>query len=571
MTVQYDLSTLRYLDAPSLFVSGIGHWSPVAAPLFHLDTEIPLSGRRGRVRIPASAFRGGAGLYGIGIRPQTGYSDVGQIAVIRIAARSPARPDAPLLADASGRFGHIIAVSRAAPRFTLRWNASGLGDGAAVEISAPAPTLRNSLNTFSNANGSHRDDDGVNSVSTLLLQLPSASGEKSFDAVELGIAPGLFYNVRVFALRQGKIRGEASPSSALEVDDLLLPSGTVTSFELAGDASIASTMATDAFGNLASSTLTRWSPEEGELGATVASDAKGATLYEVIGRDASRNIALAVRWSWTGSEQIVETWDTQRWRRLQSVKLDAWTDDWLLAARVDPVRHRAAFLAYDPNFVLTMLPFDLQRGKFGAPVLPTLGPDDFSPYNSLALDPSTGTAFITAAAVTDFCLFRSGPLTSVNLDTGATASGEIDSCTTGLIADGKTVHVTHGPILSNGVLLPVARLQDVDERTLGAAPSVFLGARSPMFPAVDTDRGVLVVAFLAGDDYELNSNATSAVGAYDLRTGKRVFYSSAFNFAQAALGSVLGPLAVRGVQLDPKTRTGWTLGPSSQQLQRFSY
>src|SRR5205823_14417509 len=134
VTVQYDLSTLRYLDAPSLFVSGIGHWSPVAAPLFHLDTEIPLSGRRGRVHIPASAFRGGAGLYGIGIRPQTGYSDVGQIAVIRIAAGSPARPDAPLVADARGRFGHIGAVSRAAPRFSLRWNASGVGDGAALEV-----------------------------------------------------------------------------------------------------------------------------------------------------------------------------------------------------------------------------------------------------------------------------------------------------------------------------------------------------------------------------------------------------------------------------------------------------
>ena len=92
-----------------------------------------------------------------------------------------------------------------------------------------------------------------------------------------------------------------------------------------------------------------------------------------------------------------------------------------------------------------------------------------------------------------------------------------------------------------------------------------------MFPAVDSDHGVLVVAFLAGDDFELNSNATSAVGAYDLSSGKRVFYSTAFNFAQAALGSVLDPLTLRGVQLDPKTRTGWTLGPASQQLQRFSY
>ena len=63
-----------------------------------------------------------------------------------------------------------------------------------------------------------------------------------------------------------------------------------------------------------------------------------------------------------------------------------------------------------------------------------------------------------------------------------------------------------------------------------------------------------MVAFLGGDDYELNSNATSAVGAFDLRTGKRVFYSSAFNFAQVALGGVLDPLTLRAIQLDPKTR-----------------
>jgi len=67
-----------------------------------------------------------------------------------------------------------------------------------------------------------------------------------------------------------------------------------------------------------------------------------------------------------------------------------------------------------------------------------------------------GKAFITAGAVTDFCLFRSGPLVLVDLDTAATASAAIDSCTTAFVPDGRTVHVTHGPLLSNGVLLPVA-------------------------------------------------------------------------------------------------------------------
>jgi len=111
----------------------------------------------------------------------------------------------------------------------------------------------------------------------------------------------------------------------------------------------------------------------------------------------------------------------------------------------------------------------------------------------------------------------------------------------------------------------------VDERTMKASPTAMLGARSPIFPAVDGDHQLLVVGFIAGDDYELNSNATSAVGAYDLRSGRRVSYSTAFNFAQVALGGVLDPLTLRGIQLDSRTRTGWTIGPASQQLQQFSY
>jgi hypothetical protein len=345
----------------------------------------------------------------------------------------------------------------------------------------------------------------------------------------------------------------------------------VTSFELAGESSVASTALGDDAGNLVSSSLVRWSPGNGALLATVASDATAATVYETIGRDAALNTALAIRWPWNGSVQTLETFDTRDWRKLGSVDVDAWAQDWIIAARIDPVHHRAALLAYDPNFALQMLPFDLARRTIGPAVLPTLGPDDFSFYNTLAVDPLNGKAFITAGAVTDFCLFRSGPLTSVDLDSGATFSTPIDSCTTALVADGRKVHVTHGPLLSNGILLPVASLQDVDERTMKASPTAMLGARSPIFPAVDGDHQLLVVGFIAGDDYELNSNATSAVGAYDLRSGRRVSYSTAFNFAQVALGGVLDPLTLRGIQLDSRTRTGWTIGPASQQLQQFSY
>jgi DNA-binding transcriptional LysR family regulator len=49
-----------------------------------------LEGARETLALPASAFRGGAGLYGIAIHPQASWPDIGQVAVIRIAPRRAA-------------------------------------------------------------------------------------------------------------------------------------------------------------------------------------------------------------------------------------------------------------------------------------------------------------------------------------------------------------------------------------------------------------------------------------------------------------------------------------------------
>lgn len=569
VVVHYDLSGLRYLDSPTLIVSGIGHWSPTAAPLFHEDTSIALKRTSGDVAIPASAFRGGAGLYGIAIHPQASQPDIGQVAVIRIAARVAGRPDAPTIAAGSGAFGHGALVTRASPQFTVRWDASSVGDGAMLEFSAPAPTLRASWNTWSNANGSRPDGDGVDSPSTLVVALPGSSGTKAFDAVKLGLPSGIFYSVRVLATRGGAPVGEASPSSSLEYDDVALPDGLVTSFDLAGETSSIGAITIDSFGNLTGTTLGRWSPSSATLGATISSDPTGNTVYEAIGTDASAHISLAARWPWFDTTQTLETWDTGTGRLLGSLNVDMFAEDWLFAYRVDAARHRAAFLAFDPNFAPVVLPFDLKSTSFGAPVA---APQDGSFYNLLTLDPSSGKVFITASSVTDFCLFRSGPLTSVDLNTGATASAAINSCATTMVADGKNVHVAEGPMLSNGVLLPVARLQNVNENAMKATPAVYPGPRSPAFTEVDAVNGVLVVAYIAGGDVYVNSNATSGVGVYDLPSGKLISYASGFGIADVTLGGgALSPIGLRGMQLDPKTRTGWIIGAGLTQLQKFSY
>ena len=63
----------------------------------------------------------------------------------------------------------------------------------------------------------------------------------------------------------------------------------------------------------------------------------------------------------------------------------------------------------------------------------------------------------------------------------------------------------------------------------------------------------------------------SAVGVYDARSGRQISLSERFNFVNEAFSSTLFFIGERGIQLDPSTRTAWTLGPGGAQVQQFSY
>ena len=567
VTVHYDLSAVRNLNKPALIVSGIGHFSPTAAPLFHAAATFPLERLTGHVRIPASAFRGGAGLYGIGVVSDTDQNTYGHFATIRIAAGSSTRPDAPLIADASGVFGHAASLAIGASSFQLRWEAPA-GDGALLEASAPAPTLRNALNTFANQGGSQRDANGTDSASTALVALPSSSGTKRFDAAALGLSPGMFYNLRIFATRHGKIVGQASPSVGVSFDAVATPGAAqLVSFDFAGDSSTATLAQADDFGNLSRSSLVRFAPAAAAFGATLENDPNGDTAYEVIGTDAALGRTLVLRNAWASPTQWVETWDVKAGKRISALPLDLFNDAFLLAARVDRQHHRAGLLAFGPDFLPFILPVDLATGALGAPVLL---PDGL--YNNFEFEPRTGKVFAAFTGADESCVVRRVPLAQLDLDTGESITAPIASCATGLAADGRALRFTNGPLVANRTLLPQARAQRVDEETLEAEAPVTLEGRSPLFPAVDPVHRLLFVAFVASADFPFNSNATSAIAAYSLDTGKRVFYSTAFNFARAAFGNpYTDTMALRGIQLDPKTRTGWTFGPDSRQLQPFSY
>jgi DNA-binding beta-propeller fold protein YncE len=207
--------------------------------------------------------------------------------------------------------------------------------------------------------------------------------------------------------------------------------------------------------------------------------------------------------------------------------------------------------------------------------VPVDTPDQFGVYDAIDVDPVSGRAFLASARLGDMCVVMDAQVGSVSLDDGTIGTPvSVDPCNTGMAMspDGGALVLTKGPIWSWPNLFPEAQVQTVDPVSMSVSPEQQLDGRSPMLPAIDGRNQLLVVGFLATEDFYVNNNAMSAVGAFDLRTGKRVFWSTAFNYATPAFGGTVPYLqGVRGIQVDPATRTGFTYGPFGEQIQQFSY
>jgi hypothetical protein len=84
---------------------------------------------------------------------------------------------------------------------------------------------------------------------------------------------------------------------------------------------------------------------------------------------------------------------------------------------------------------------------------------------------------------------------------------------------------------------------------------------------IDPVNHVLLVGFLAAEDYFFDNSATSAVGVFDLESGQRLALLRNFNLVAILGNHNYFKVAARGIQLDPRTRTGWTYGPLDAQVQ----
>ena len=274
----------------------------------------------------------------------------------------------------------------------------------------------------------------------------------------------------------------------------------------------------------------------------------------------------------------MQVYDTRTGAQRSSVAVDLATQAFLVNGRVDSRKHRAALLAISStDFTDQVIPVDLSTGGLGPWVNADLGLDFGGVFNSIDVDAASGRAILGQSLFGDICIGggRFGQIGEVDLDDGSVLPvTPSPHCMTAFAADqrGRDVYTLVGPVFSFPFLIPPGRLQDVDQaRLMQLGPEKQLGANGPVFAAVDPVNGLLVVGFLAGKNYLVNNVAMSAVGVYDARSGRQISLSERFNFVNEAFSSTLFFIGERGIQLDPSTRTAWTLGPGGAQVQQFSY
>ncbi|MFJ2829401.1 hypothetical protein ACIPC1_17865 [Streptomyces sp. NPDC087263] len=587
VTVSYDLTGVTTATAPELVVSTVGHWNPVLGPIFSAAWHQSLTATTGTVTIPADAFKGGGGIYGIGIAlsgfgGNPSLTKYGEFAPIRIAGGTAAtRPDAPTIATtgSGAPYGHTAEVTRTAPDFRLRYDVRSVpgAKSAIVEFSAPAPTLFGSLNTFSNANGSALDNDAADTPSTVSKELSATSGTVRLDALSLGLTTSATYSVRVLALDgHQRVIGQASSVSNLAVDDGLAPDGsTVLSFSAAGKDSIAA-LRTTAGGT----EVRRYSTSTGAYGAVLTSDSGSGSDYQVIGVAPDAHRVLLGHVSAAGGDVRLETWDTVTDTLVGSSTLRA-AEYLVVTGRVDAKRDRAAvLLRAKVGNTDSVLPVDLATGTTGELIqADNNGKIPTGTYSLLDIDQSTGDVFLGKIATNIICLGGVAPA-RVDLDSATvTTSGSISACGHGIASDDAgTLYSVSATAISTKIA-PTATLTTYDEETQTTGDAFALRKGTPVSLAVDGVHHLALVSFAAPEGTVYfgsqqgvvsDNNATSQIAVVDLTTGEVIRTVNGLSVTGRG-GLLLHGVQDPSIQLDPTTRTAWTYGPDGSQIQQFSY
>ncbi|MFC4535555.1 S8 family serine peptidase [Sphaerisporangium dianthi] len=590
LTVQYDLSRTRDLADATLVLSSVGHWTPLSTTdKFRVHWSTPLTGRKGSVTIPASAFgAGGAGIYGVGVR-LNGGAVWGDFRAVRVGEGADRRPEAPLVAGRDGEKGHSALVTLAAPKLKLSWDVSDVrgADGAAVEFLTPGPTLYGSLNTTTNQNGSGPDDNGVDHASTLVRALPGAKGTTTLDLAALRLTTSTQYPVRVLPTRGGRPIGQASPTSFVEYRDGESVTGALENFEVNGKAAL---IATDEFAegddgwpHVKNSATTPYSLTAGRVGTPLLSESGGSRTQSIVGSDPATGRTLIARRPFdAAAAPQLDLRDTATGKRIAEVSLqdDTHGDQTLLEGGVvDTVRHRAALTTFDARSGLAELwTLDMATGKLGAPIPLNPKPENFGrTFRNVSFDAATGAVFAATGGTQGPCLNTRVPFWAVRVDLDArTVSPVTDAprCTAGFYPDGKgaKVYMLAGAVTPDRGAFPTSTWTVADQATLTGPAPADLGTRGPAWAALDEVNHLAVIAHLYEAGTTDDNNALSEITVIEPGTGKVVARHPVVNLVNSVIDvSNVSSSSRQGLYLDPSTRTGYVVNPWADGLQRFRY
>jgi hypothetical protein len=570
--VSYDLRGVAPLDTPELVVSRAGRTNPLTGTRFAPAVTIPLDGPQGTLSIPVADLDGN-GIYGVGIHyadfvfedqliPY--YSDFG---FVRVEEAPTASPAAPLVSRGKGAGkADTYASIGMAQRVTVSWDVRNVpgATGAVLEVSSPGPNLWSLTSTFSNPEGSQRDDNGSDSPSIATVPLAGTSGKQTFTVDGLSLVIGMTQGLRLLPTSDGgDVVGSASPVSSVTVTGARVVSGgnAERGFSIDPNGKVGMVTSLDWSAGL-TSTVERFNQRTGKnrdvpivshttVYSTAGDTAYGGSAGLAVERDQFTDEALSM-----SLLDDLKTGEPTPWYVPSP-------DRYLFAGSgADATSSTGAFLLRDRedggSGPFRMAFGDVGAGTFGPVYDISAGMQDlpWAPeVRQVAYDATLGRAVVTfspdmfATPIVEAVDEGSGAVTSYTLDTIGWPFG-MDV----LASPARAMITTYDFRLS---------LVDLDT---GAARSIDApGPTFGQYVVADDEHGLFLVMLPAPDDITTNNNALSALQVYDADMNV-VDTLSQFNFYDTPLSPY-----VRQVQLDPETRTGWAVGYLAKQIVRFAY
>jgi len=225
---------------------------------------------------------------------------------------------------------------------------------------------------------------------------------------------------------------------------------------------------------------------------------------------------------------------------------------------------QAVFLAFDftasgNSTAWRLLTSHITQNTFG-PLIdlsPTVAGMGLPVFDGIGQNAATNQA---TSAVSDFINFC-GPPTIVTADLGAGTLSSFPGVTSGFsygVAVDTTTNKAVVPTICDGL----AGIYDLGQKT-GIA--VNPRGSTNLYPAIDETRGLIVMDQVVSADFGINNNAMSSAVVMD-EQGNVLANIEQFFFFNTFL-----TIGANNLQLNPATRSAWTLGPGQQQLEPFTY